>query len=107
MCYIAHNSAIMLELSFYERIDNMSNWKEMLECEMKVRGETMADLEANTLTDTDMVMDFYSGFGGINGAPFTAWTAKTVYFPACYDGAEWVGSVSRHPDGIPTEHQGG
>ena len=26
-------------------------------------------------------------------------------FPA--DGAEWVGSVSRNPDGKPTEHQGG
>jgi hypothetical protein len=30
-----------------------------------------------------------------------------VYFPACYDGAEWVGSVSRNPDGKATRHQGG
>jgi len=47
------------------------------------------------------------GDGGTEGAPFTLWTAKAVYFPVQYDGAEWVGSASRHPDGVPTQHQGG
>ena len=85
----------------------MCTWKELLEDEMKERGERLADLEANTLTEADMAREFHSGYGGVEGVPFTAWSAKTVYFPICYDGAEWVGSVSRHPDGKPTEHQGG
>ena len=87
--------------------DEMSNWKEMLHEAMAERGETLADLEANTLTEADMVKEFNSGYGRTKGDPFTAWTAKSVYFPICYDGAEWVGSVSRHPDGKPTDHQGG
>lgn len=85
----------------------MATWKELLEAEMEVRNETLADLEANTLTKAEMEKDFDSGFGGIEGAPFTAWSANTVYFPVKYDGAEWVGSVSRNPDGEPTQHQGG
>ena len=85
----------------------MSTWKELLELAMQERGETLAELEANTLTDEDTVDEFDSGYGGTEGVPFTAWTAKTVYFPIQYDGAEWVGSVSRHPDGKPTYHQGG
>lgn len=85
----------------------MSTWKELLEYAMCERGETLADLEANTLTEVGMVKEFDSDYGGTEGVPFTAWTAKTVYFPICYDGAEWVGCVSRHPDGKPTEHQGG
>ena len=85
----------------------MSTWKKMLEDALKERGEELADLEANTLTEADMVKEFDSDFGCIEGVPFTAWSAKTVYFPISYDGAEWVGSVSRHPDGEATEHQGG
>jgi hypothetical protein len=85
----------------------MSTWKELLEDAMKECGETPAELEANTLTEADMVKEFDSGYGRTEGAPFTAWSAKTVYFPIRYDGAEWVGSVARHPDGKPTEHQGG
>lgn len=82
------------------------SWKMLLEREMDARGETLADLEANTLTDAEMVKEFNAGHGGTEGIPFTAWSPKTVYFPVCYDGAEWVGSVSRHPDGKPTCHQG-
>ena len=85
----------------------MSNWKEMLTDVMQERGETLADIESNTLSDDEMVKEFYAGYGGIEGAPFTVWTANTVYFPICYDGSEWVGSVSRNPDGRPTGHFGG
>ena len=74
---------------------------------MKSRGEELSDLIANTMNDAEMEKAFDSGYGGTEGIPFTAWTEKTVYFPIQYDGAEWVGSVSRHPDGIPTDHQGG
>jgi hypothetical protein len=85
----------------------MNNWKEMLLDVMWERGETLADIEANTMTDEEMNKEFDSGYGGTKGVSFTVWTKNTVYFPICYDGAEWVGSVSRNPDGKSTEHQGG
>lgn len=85
----------------------MATWKKFLEEAMSDRNETLADLIATTLTEADMAAEFDAGYGGEEGVPFTAWTENTVYFPCCYDGSEWVGSVSRHPDGKPTEHQGG
>lgn len=60
-----------------------------------------------TLSKEELEAEFYSGFGSPNGKPFTAWSDKYVYFPACYDGAEWIEYVSRNPDGQPTEHVGG
>lgn len=66
-----------------------------------------ADVEANTMTEEEMAKNFDSGYGGTEGCPFTVWTKSRVYFPICYDGAEWVGSMSRNPDGKPTDHQGG
>ena len=54
-----------------------------------------------------MLCKFGNGFGAHEGIPFTMWTKKRVYFPVEYDGAEWVSSVSRNPDGEPTGHVGG
>ena len=54
-----------------------------------------------------MRVEFNDGYGGAEGMPFTIWTKKNVFFPAVYDGAEWVACVSRNPDGVPTEHIGG
>ena len=34
-------------------------------------------------------------------------SANWVYFPICYDGAEWVGHAPRNPCDIAMEHQGG
>jgi len=82
-------------------------WKEELAEAMKERGETLADIESSTLTQEQLVHRFYPGYGSVEGTPFTVWTAKSIYFPGCYDGKEWVASVSRHPDGVPTEHIGG
>lgn len=50
---------------------------------------------------------FDDDFGSIEGTPFTVWTKNKVYFPVCYDGSEWVGSVSRNPENKPTNHLGG
>ena len=85
----------------------MSNWKEMLAGAMRERGESLSDVESSTLSDDEMNKEFDAGYGGIEGSPFTVWTSNSVYFPVCYDGAEWVGSVSRNPDGKPTRHFGG
>ena len=85
----------------------MTNWKELIQEEMKQQGETFEDVVECTLNDKELVVEFDSGYGGSEGAPFTLWTTHRVYFPVVYDGAEWVGSVSRNPDGKPTYHLGG
>lgn len=85
----------------------MTNWRELIVDAMGVYGEDWADVVASTLSPTEELTPFDTGFGGSEGVPFTVWTAKRVYFPAVYDGAEWVASVSRNPDGQPTPHVGG
>lgn len=82
-------------------------WRKMLIEEMKDYGESLSDIVSSTMTEAEMDEPFDSGYGFTEGIPFTVWTERRVYFPLYYDGAEWVGSVSRHPDGEPTEHQGG
>lgn len=84
-----------------------TNWKEMIESEMKCHQETFEDVVECTLSEEQLVKNFDCGYGGTEGEPFTVWTANRVYFPICYDGAEWVESVSRNPDGKPTTHFGG
>ncbi|MDE1484730.1 hypothetical protein KKI95_18095 [Xenorhabdus bovienii] len=85
----------------------MATWRELLEHEMKAHNENLLLIESNTLTKEQMDIEFDSGYGAENGLPFTVWSQQRIYFPCCYDGNEWVGSVSRHPDGNPTEHIGG
>jgi len=85
----------------------METWKEMLSDALEDNGESWDDVEANTMTEEEMAKEFYSGFGAPEGCPFTVWTKRSVYFPVNYDGSESVGSVSRHPDGVPTLHIGG
>lgn len=50
---------------------------------------------------------FDTGYGGPEGCHFTVWTGTRVYFPACYDGSEWVASVPRFPNGEAVAHVGG
>lgn len=85
----------------------MTTWAKLItEC-MGSTGDTLSDLEANTLSYADMFIEFDAGFGGIEGKPFTAWSANYVYFPVSYDGMEWVGAVPRNPNGQPSGHFGG
>lgn len=83
---------------------DMGSWRQMLDRELKDHGETADDVISCTLSGEEMAVEFDTDFGGTNGQPFTVWTEKRVYFPTEYDGAEGVASVSRHPDGKPTEH---
>ena len=85
----------------------MSSWKSMLSEALKQCGDAWEDVESNTMTEADMNTEFDSGYGTSEGCAFTVWTKRRVYFPVVHDGAEWVGSVSRHPNRVPTEHQGG
>ena len=83
------------------------SWREMVSYAMSSNKDSWENVEANTMSEAEMDVMFYSGFGGVDGIPFTVWTHDWVYFPMCYDGSEWVGSVARNPNGEPTGHQGG
>lgn len=85
----------------------MSTWKALITEELKLQGEDWGDIVSITLTEDELNKEFDDSFGIAEGKPFTAWTARRVYFPVCYDGSEWVDSVSRDPDGQPTSHCGG
>lgn len=85
----------------------MATWRDLLHNEMQTHGESLSDLVGCTLTDAELTEKFDDGYGSEQGKPFTAWTSNRVYFPACYDGSEWVASVSRNPDNVPTHHIGG
>lgn len=84
----------------------MSNWYEMLKGVMQEDGE---DFEKRTCTmdEAGLKKEFDDGYGGTEGEAFTAWGEKWVYFPLCYDGAEWVGHAPRDPCDTVMEHQGG
>lgn len=41
--------------------------------------------------------EFDAGNGTPKGTPFLVWTTRRVYFPASYDGEEWVVSLPRDP----------
>ncbi len=83
------------------------SWRILIESEMQLRGESMADVEAKTLTDEQLDVFFDNGYGGTEGCEFTLWTKNRVYFPVCYDGSEWVDSAPRHPCDEATYHVGG
>ena len=84
-----------------------TTWRIMINKALKERGETWVDVVHCTLTEPELDTPFSRGYGGVDGKPFTLWTKRRVYFPACYDGAEWVESVPRDPCDEPTRHVGG
>ena len=85
----------------------MNNCKNEIEYAMKYHNESFEDVVECTLTWEQLMKQFDCGYGGTEGEPFTVWTTNRAYVPVCYDGAEWVGSVSHNPDGNPTRHFGG
>lgn len=78
----------------------------MITKRMTEHNDSWDNVVSCTLTEEELRKSFDSGYGGPEGKPFTLWTETRVYFPVVYDGAEWVGSVSRNPDGNLTEHIG-
>lgn len=85
----------------------MNTWRGLIGEEMSNHAETWEDVLSCTLSDQELDAEFYEWHGGTNGKPFTLWTEKRVYFPVVSEGAEWVVSVSRNPDGKATDHVGG
>jgi len=86
-------------------MDDMDTWAEKLKEELEdLPGE---DIIHCTLSEEELNTPFDSGFGGTEGKSFTAWSENWVFFPICYDGAEWVGRAPRNPCDIVMGHQGG
>ena len=84
----------------------ITTWRKELEDAFKITGDSFIGLSI-TLSPGELDAEFDDDYGGTEGKPFTAWSKQYVYFPACYDGSEWVSWVSRNPDGRPTSHVGG
>ena len=94
--------------------DNLISWREAILEEMQSNGDTSSDIVAIAIepregrtAEEELDHKFYLGYGGTDGAPFTIWTKNYIYFPVCYDGAEWVCSLSRNPISTPSSHFGG
>ncbi len=84
-----------------------TTWRNKLAEAFADNHDDWALIEGMTLTDADLDQEFDPGYGSAEGCPFTVWTAKFVYFPWVYDGAEGVESVPRHPNGEAKGHVGG
>lgn len=84
-----------------------TTWRKELSEALEQNSETWGDVEASTLSERQLDNQFDPGYGGAEGDAFTLWTKDRVYFPAVYDGAEWVAWVPRNPNGEPTGHVGG
>lgn len=84
-----------------------TNWKELIDQELKYQNESWTDIVKSTLSQEQLNVLFNSSFGMAEGVPFTIWTHKRVYFPVQYDGAEWCESVPRDPCDEITYHIGG
>lgn len=88
--------------------EQLTTWRKELQNAFACTGESFPeDVEHTTLSDDRLDVQFESGYGGIEGLPFAIYTVNYVYFPACYDGSEWVAWIPRHPTGKPICHVGG
>ena len=86
---------------------SITTWRNKLIAALECCGESVDSIVSNTMSDKQMDVAFDDGFGSSEGIPFTVWTVNRVYFPACYDGSEWIASVPRNPNGEPVRHIGG
>lgn len=87
-----------------------ASWKHLFEDVFKETHDNFDDLEI-TLSESELNKKFDTGFGAVKGKSFLAWSENWVYFPVCYDGAEWIEYVPRNPNPtlnyIPTHYGGG
>lgn len=85
--------------------EDFLSWEELIK-EALADEDHFKDLYIN-IDSKELKRKFDTGMGAIEGVPFTAWSKNWIYFPAVYDGKEWVAKVPRHPCDIKTEHIGG
>lgn len=87
-----------------------TTWKELIKMEMRNHAESWEDFVACTLDESELNTRFntllHNSYDDTEGAPFTLWTKKRIYFPTYYAGTEWVASVPRNPTDEVTRHIG-
>jgi len=84
-----------------------TTWRQLITEALQEDGSSWDDVVAHTFQADQLDRGFDSGYGGEEGCPFTLWTSRRVYFPCCYDGAEWVSSAPRDPCEEAMRHVGG
>jgi len=85
----------------------MTTWRIEISLALQNNMESWNDVVANTLSEKELDYKFDEGYGKTEGRPFGVWTKDYVYFPAGYDGSEWVDKVPRNPRKEPIDHIGG
>jgi hypothetical protein len=86
----------------------MTTWKKLITEALALNKESWADIVSIAPKDGKWLNYLFDdSYGKIQGESFTVWTKTRVYFPACFDGCEWVESLSRNPDDNATLHVGG
>ncbi len=83
-----------------------TTWRQELASEMESQKDA-GPVIAYAPSEDDFDVQFDDGYGGADGMPVLAWTETRVYFPVVYDGAEWLGSAPRNPQGEGQSHVGG
>ena len=94
------------QMTGWAEVKNTTCWMTLIAEAVVRRGDDSNMLEC-TLTLEEGTRQFHDGYGSPEGVPFTMWTEDRVYFPACYDGSEWVDSAPRNPCKEVMEHVGG
>lgn len=89
----------------------MTNWRTMILDRMTQEFESFDDVismvwdeqtsvyNSSEFVDSETELDrkFNNDFGRIKGRAFLIHTHKNIYFPAAYDGSEWVECLPRNP----------
>jgi hypothetical protein len=89
----------------------MTNWKDKLQRLLDANNDRLDVIHLATgdedtsdswreasIHDEEMQREFDAGYGIEEGRPFYAWGEKFVYWCSCYDGAEWISCMPRHPE---------
>jgi len=83
----------------------MTTWRKALEEEMRDLSDSGPVL-AVAPDDAAFDVEFDDDYGSPRGPRVLAWTETRVYFPVCYDGAEWLSSAPRNPGDEGQGHVG-
>jgi hypothetical protein len=81
-----------------------TTWRKEFE---NARGADSSPVVAVAPDEAALDVEFDNGYGGSEGPQVLIWTEERVYFPAVYDGSEWLGSAPRNPTTEGQAHVGG
>jgi hypothetical protein len=82
----------------------MTTWRKEIQLVLDCINEPII---ACTLSEDELDVEFYYGYGISEDEQFTAWTENYVIFPVVYDGLERASYTYRNPCDKHTGHIGG